>query len=188
MLKFSSKNSRVLLVYSSLGTNSLIAVRVGGTLSDWFCQSEGVPQGSILSVTCFLLVMNSVSQYIPFPTWQFHYVMISPSLSRSLACPPFSACCNLLLMQLWLGLPNVVFVSPILKWWLFIFLGFLVCTAPRPWSSSLWPQDFLRNQGKVSGSYFWLQAYLVVSYSLSSFQVFEGLEPVKDPHPYYLSS
>ena len=60
-------------------------IRVGGTLSDWYRQVEGVPQGSILSVTCFLLAMNSVSQCLQSPTRHFLYVddlTISISSSR----------------------------------------------------------------------------------------------------------
>ena len=35
-------------------------VRIGGTLSDMYNQEEGVPQGSILSVTLFSLKINSI--------------------------------------------------------------------------------------------------------------------------------
>ena len=40
-------------------------VRVGNTLSERKCQEEGVPQGSVLSVTLFALAINSVSSVIP---------------------------------------------------------------------------------------------------------------------------
>ena len=40
-------------------------VRVGSTLSERKCQDEGVPQGSVLSVTLFALAINGVSAVIP---------------------------------------------------------------------------------------------------------------------------
>ena len=40
-------------------------VRVGSSLSDKRCQEEGVPQGSVLSVTLFALSMNDVTSVIP---------------------------------------------------------------------------------------------------------------------------
>ena len=40
-------------------------VRVGSTLSDSQCQEEGVPQGSVLSVTLFALAINTVTSVIP---------------------------------------------------------------------------------------------------------------------------
>ena len=41
-------------------SNRKFSVRIGGTLSDMYNQEEGVPQGSILSVTLFSLKMNSI--------------------------------------------------------------------------------------------------------------------------------
>ncbi|XP_076061530.1 uncharacterized protein LOC143037283 [Oratosquilla oratoria] len=40
-------------------------VKIGNTLSDKRCQEEGVPQGSILSVTLFALAINGVANIIP---------------------------------------------------------------------------------------------------------------------------
>ena len=40
-------------------------VKVGNTLSDRRCQEEGVPQGSVLSVTLFALAINGVATVIP---------------------------------------------------------------------------------------------------------------------------
>ena len=40
-------------------------VRVGGSLSRSFPQAEGVPQGCVLSVLCFSLVMNTVVSELP---------------------------------------------------------------------------------------------------------------------------
>ena len=40
-------------------------VRVGSTLSDAKIQEEGVPQGSVLSVTLFALAINGISKIIP---------------------------------------------------------------------------------------------------------------------------
>ena len=41
-------------------SNRKFSVRIGGTLSDIYDQEEGVPQGSILSVTLFSLKINSI--------------------------------------------------------------------------------------------------------------------------------
>lgn len=41
-------------------------VRLGTTLSDVFVQDYGVPQGCILSVTLFILKINSLPQVLPF--------------------------------------------------------------------------------------------------------------------------
>ena len=41
-------------------SNRRFSVRIGGTLSDIYNQEEGVPQGSILSVTSFSLKINSI--------------------------------------------------------------------------------------------------------------------------------
>ena len=43
----------------------LFQVKVGNTLSEKKCQQEGVPQGSVLSVTLFALSINGVSSVIP---------------------------------------------------------------------------------------------------------------------------
>ena len=40
-------------------------VRIGSCLSDPFSQEMGVPQGSILSVTLFILKINSIVQGLP---------------------------------------------------------------------------------------------------------------------------
>ena len=45
---------------SSFLSNRQFSVRIGGTLSDMYVQEEGVPQGSILSVTIFSLKINSI--------------------------------------------------------------------------------------------------------------------------------
>ena len=41
-------------------TNRTFRIRVGDTLSPSFNQIEGVPQGSVLSVLCFALVINDI--------------------------------------------------------------------------------------------------------------------------------
>jgi ribonuclease HI len=41
-------------------SNRTFSVRIGGTISDMYHQEEGVPQGSILSVTLFSLKINSI--------------------------------------------------------------------------------------------------------------------------------
>ncbi|GBL75632.1 putative RNA-directed DNA polymerase from transposon X-element [Araneus ventricosus] len=40
-------------------------VRMGNTYSNIFCQEEGVPQGSVLSVTLFVLAINPILSVIP---------------------------------------------------------------------------------------------------------------------------
>ena len=40
-------------------------VRIGSTLSDFYYQDEGVPQGSVLSVTLFSLKINSILNQLP---------------------------------------------------------------------------------------------------------------------------
>ena len=46
-------------------THRFFQVKVGNTLSDKRCQEEGVPQGSVLSVTLFALAINGVDKVIP---------------------------------------------------------------------------------------------------------------------------
>jgi ribonuclease HI len=41
-------------------------VRIGNTLSDEFIQEQGVPQGSVLSVTLFILAIDNVLKQMPF--------------------------------------------------------------------------------------------------------------------------
>jgi ribonuclease HI len=47
--------------------NRSIQVRVGGSLSTKQTLDNGVPQGSVLSVYCFLLLINDIVQKIPAP-------------------------------------------------------------------------------------------------------------------------
>ena len=46
-------------------SNRKMNVRVGGMLSDEFEQYEGVPQGSVLSCTCFALAINDLPNVLP---------------------------------------------------------------------------------------------------------------------------
>lgn len=46
-------------------TNRRICVRVGGVLSSERVLEEGVPQGSVLSCTCFMIAMNDIARNIP---------------------------------------------------------------------------------------------------------------------------
>ena len=48
-------------------SDRLIKVRVGNTLSSPFKLEEGVPLGSVLSVTCFAVAINSVISEISSP-------------------------------------------------------------------------------------------------------------------------
>ncbi|MBJ3201406.1 hypothetical protein JGB54_23300, partial [Salmonella enterica subsp. enterica serovar Agona] len=45
--------------------NRLFRVRVGSTLSSHFSLEEGVPQGSVLSVTLFILRINDIFRQLP---------------------------------------------------------------------------------------------------------------------------
>ena len=45
--------------------NRQFRVRLGGTLSDYYSEEMGVPQGSILSVTLFILKINSIVNCLP---------------------------------------------------------------------------------------------------------------------------
>jgi hypothetical protein len=42
-------------------------VKVSHTLSKTFCQENGIPQGSSLAVTLFLLAINDIVETITFP-------------------------------------------------------------------------------------------------------------------------
>ena len=46
-------------------SDRVFRVRVADVCSVWFDQPEGVPQGSVLSVTCFALAYNGVTKCIP---------------------------------------------------------------------------------------------------------------------------
>ena len=45
--------------------NRYLRVRVGSSLSDPHIISEGIPQGSVLSCTCFLLAINNITTVVP---------------------------------------------------------------------------------------------------------------------------
>ena len=60
------KGNMIRFVRSFLSDRS-IKVRVGNTLSSPFKREEGVPQGSVLSVTCFAVAINSVISEIYSP-------------------------------------------------------------------------------------------------------------------------
>ncbi|GBM83506.1 putative RNA-directed DNA polymerase from transposon X-element [Araneus ventricosus] len=49
-------------------------VRLGNTYSDVYCQEEGVPQGSVLSVTLFILKINSILSVLPSSIQKSLYV------------------------------------------------------------------------------------------------------------------
>ena len=51
-----------------------IKVRVGNSISSAFRQEEGVPQGSVLSVTCFAVPINNILEAIPAPVKGSLYV------------------------------------------------------------------------------------------------------------------
>ena len=53
------------LFMKSFISSHLFQVRVGSTLSDVMSQEEGVPQGSVLSVSLFALAINGIASVIP---------------------------------------------------------------------------------------------------------------------------
>ena len=52
---------------NSFLSNRYLKVRVGSTFSSSFCQEEGVPQGSVLSVTCFAVAINGIMDTLAPP-------------------------------------------------------------------------------------------------------------------------
>ncbi|GBN35905.1 hypothetical protein AVEN_131888-1 [Araneus ventricosus] len=58
------KGNLPIFIQNFLKTRSF-RVRVGNTLSDVFYQEEGVPQGSVLSVTLFIIKINEVIKQLP---------------------------------------------------------------------------------------------------------------------------
>ena len=50
------------------------SVRLLNTLSDQYDQEAGVPQGSIISTTLFIVKINSISDYLPVHIQKFLYV------------------------------------------------------------------------------------------------------------------
>ena len=69
-------------------TDRKFRVAVGGVLSDEFKEENGVPQGSVLSVTLFLVAMNSVFDKLPIGIYIFVYaddiviVATGPTIAR----------------------------------------------------------------------------------------------------------
>ena len=64
--KMGIKGKMIRFIYSFL-SDRYIKVRVGNTLSSPFRLDEGVPQGSVLSVTCFAVAINGVMDVITNP-------------------------------------------------------------------------------------------------------------------------
>ena len=56
---------RMLRCIQSFLTERTFQVRLGSTLSDVFCQENGVPQGGVLSVTLFAVKINGLAKVIP---------------------------------------------------------------------------------------------------------------------------
>ncbi len=54
------KRGRLPLFISDFLKNRKFSVQIGATLSELYDQEEGVPQGSILSVTLFSLIINDI--------------------------------------------------------------------------------------------------------------------------------
>ena len=66
LLKMGIKGNMIRFLKSFL-SNRHLKVRVGNTLSSSYCQEEGVPQGSILSVTCFAVAINGILNAVSPP-------------------------------------------------------------------------------------------------------------------------
>lgn len=68
--------------------NRTFRVAIGGSLSSTFTEENGVPQGSVLAVSLFLIVMNSVFQHLPSGVHVFVYaddiviVVAGPNATR----------------------------------------------------------------------------------------------------------
>ena len=55
-------------------TDRYFKVRVGSSLSERFPLSEGIPQGSVLSCTCFIIAINTITSAIPQTVHSLLYV------------------------------------------------------------------------------------------------------------------
>ena len=64
--KMGIKGNLIRFIHSFL-SNRFIKVRVGNVLSNAFKQEEGVPQGSVLSVTLFAVAINGILDEVPNP-------------------------------------------------------------------------------------------------------------------------
>jgi len=60
-------NGKMLKFIESFLTDRTFSVKVNGHISLQFQQENGVPQGSTLSVTLFLITINSITEAIKFP-------------------------------------------------------------------------------------------------------------------------
>ena len=59
MHKFDLRGNMLRFMYSFL-SERYIKVRIGNKISAPYIQREGVPQGSVLSVTCFSVAINEI--------------------------------------------------------------------------------------------------------------------------------
>lgn len=55
-------------------TNRRFRVRIGNVLSDFYNQDNGLPQGSVISTTCFLVAINAITNCIKAPVYSSLYV------------------------------------------------------------------------------------------------------------------
>ena len=66
MYKMGFRGNMVQFINSFL-TDRFIKVRVGSAFSSPYELEEGVPQGSVLSVTCFAIAINSIAESVSSP-------------------------------------------------------------------------------------------------------------------------
>lgn len=64
---------RIVALVEDFLTNRNFRVAIGGTLSATYAEESGLPQGSVLSVTLFILYMNSIFVSLPVGTHAFLY-------------------------------------------------------------------------------------------------------------------
>lgn len=66
LFKMGIKGNMIRFINSFL-SDRFIKVRIGNKISSPFVQEEGVPQGSVLSVTCFAVAINNITKVIQAP-------------------------------------------------------------------------------------------------------------------------
>ena len=76
-------NGNMLDFITNFLSHRTFQVKTSNTLSDIFCQENGVPQGSTISVTLFIIAINDISEGITFPCIPLLYADDFTILCRS---------------------------------------------------------------------------------------------------------